>query len=284
MRPFIPSDIREIPITPDNPSFDINYKAITNTKVNSCFWGDCLSILPLISDKSIDMIFCDLPYEKTGNHWDKLIDQTELWKQYRRIIKDNGAIVLTAVQPFSSMLVMNNLGMYKDEWIWEKSCPVRFMKANDMSLRYHEQILLFSKGKVAYNPIFVRGTPYKQKAGKRGKNYQEKNQLITINKGIRYPKSVLKFYYDLDKIHPTQKPVALVEYFIRTYSNESDLILDNCAGSFSTALACDNSKRNWICIEKNQDYCNKGFVRINKNRDRLKIENIKEVNYIERIV
>jgi site-specific DNA-methyltransferase (adenine-specific) len=242
-------------------------------KLNKIIQGDCLIEMAKIDDKSIDMILCDLPYGTTACHWDTIIPFEPLWSAYKRIIKDNGAIVLTASQPFTSKLIMSNLEMFKYELIWEKAMATGFLNANRMPMRNHENILIFYKKLPKYNPQKTKGKPYKIKAGSETENYGDvKNGFITNNEdGLRHPKSIIKINHDKEKLHPTQKPVALFEYLIRTYTNEGDLVLDNCAGSFTTAIACMKTNRNWICIEKEKKYCDIGQERIKQELSQMKL-------------
>jgi len=234
--------------------------------------GDCLVEMPNIADKSIDMILCDLPYGTTACKWDTIIPFEPLWEQYKRIIKDNGAIVLTASQPFTSMLVMSNLKMFKYELIWDKAKPSTGLHAKTQPLRQHENILIFGNPK--YYPIMEKAKERidKPRVANNGEAFGGKEILRQhLNKGLKYPRSLLKISNadQNNRLHPTQKPVALFEYLIKTYTNEGDTVLDNCAGSFTTAIACENLKRNWICIEKEQKYCDRGRKRIEENRQIL---------------
>jgi len=228
---------------------------------NKIILGDCLKIMKQIPDKSVDMILCDLPYGTTACKWDTIIPFEPLWKIYKRIIKDNGAIVLTASQPFTSALVMSNIKMFKYEWIWEKQKASNFMSMKYQPAKYHENILVFSKGKTIYNPIMwetknidkrkIINNPINNKESHLGKIDRTRNK----DNGERYPKSIIKINKSINKnLHPTQKPVALFEYLIKTYTNENDLVLDNCAGSGTTGVACINLKRNYILIEKDEKY------------------------------
>jgi len=253
--------------------------------INKVIKGDCLEVMKDIPDKSIDMILCDLPYGTTACKWDTIIPFEPLWEQYKRIIKDNGAIVLTASQPFTSALVMSNIKMFKYEWIWEKEQGSNFTTVNHQPFKAHENILVFSNGKITYNPIGnymkynpqkTKGKPYSVKrSGKMTQNLATgANQELTSTNnesGDRHPLSYQYFQRDTNKIHPTQKPVALFEYLIKTYTNEGDLVLDNCAGSFTTSIASENLKRNWICIEKESEYCAIGEKRIKENRERQEV-------------
>lgn len=225
--------------------------------------GDCLEIMKEISDKSIDMILCDLPYGTTRNKWDSVISLNELWKQYERIIKDNGAIVLFSQMPFTAELVCSNLKLFRYEWIWNKNKGTGFLNAKKAPLKIHENILVFYKKSPVYNPQMRKGfKPYEVVNGGKSKNYGAyKTKILTKNNGNRYPVDFIEFSRDTNKLHPTQKPVALLEYFIKTYTNEGDTVLDNCMGSGSTGVACVNTGRDFIGIELNIDYYN-----IAKNR------------------
>ena len=227
--------------------------------VNNIYLGDCLEVMQDIKDKSIDMILCDLPYGTTRCKWDSIIDLEKLWQQYCRIIKDNGAIVLFAQTPFDKVLGCSNLKMLRYEWIWEKEQGTGNLNANKMPLKKHENILVFYKKLPIYHPQFTKGTAYKivrkyndnEIFGKTG----TKDGYITENIGKRYPVSILQYNRELkNRFHPTQKPVALLEYLIKTYTNENDLVLDNCIGSGSTAVAAHNINRNFIGIEKDIKY------------------------------
>jgi site-specific DNA-methyltransferase (adenine-specific) len=216
-----------------------------------------------IPDKSIDMILCDLPYGTTACKWDTIIPFEPLWEAYKRIIKDTGAIVLTASQPFTSKLVMSNLEMFKYEWIWEKYSITGHLNAKIMPLKKHENVLVFYQKQPTYNPQMTKGAPYDVTYSTHSQNYgKQKDNIRTINSGTRYPVSIKKIKHDASKHHPTQKPVALFEYLIRTYTDKGDTVLDNCAGSFTTAVACIKSDRNYICIEQDVGYCEIGRKRI----------------------
>lgn len=245
----------------DNKQSDQSCK--TDVNGSAVFHGDCLEIMKQIPDESIDMILCDLPYGTTACKWDEIIPFNELWIQYKRIIKTNGAIVLTASQPFTSVLVNSNLKMFKHEWIWKKNKGSNFANVKYSPFKEHESVLVFSKGKLNYYPI-------KEERSEAGKNRIKYDFNFTgggetmgmINKHqkkafelqeLRYPSSVQKFNTE-SGLHPTQKPVKLFEYFIKTYTKKNDLVLDNCAGSGTTGIACINTNRNYILIEKEQKY------------------------------
>lgn len=225
--------------------------------------GDCLEIMKDIPDKSIDMILCDLLYGTTACKLDTIIPFEPLWEQYNRIIKDNGAIILFSQMPFTAELTHSNLKLFKYEWIWEKDNGTGFLNAKKMPLKIHENILVFYKKLPTYNPQMRTGfKPYKCKQGRHSTNYGLYEQgHITESNGERYPIDIIEFKKD-SGLHPTQKPVALLEYLIKTYSNEGDLILDNCMGSGSTGVACINTGRNFIGIEKEEKYFNIAKERI----------------------
>ena len=256
-------------------------------KLNKIYQGDCLEIMKNIEDKSIDMILCDLPYGTTACKWDTIIPFEPLWEQYKRIIKDNGAIVLTASQPFTSALVMSNIKMFKYEWIWNKNIGANFLNSKFQPLKVHENILVFSNGgitngskePVKYNPQDLveinkinknSNNPTAPKTFSDNGRMSDKNSCLQPNKEYftkytNYPKSITQVFKkeDVGK-HPTQKPVALFEYLIKTYTNEGETVLDNCAGSCTTAVACINTNRNYICIEKEEKYCEIGQKRIDE--------------------
>jgi site-specific DNA-methyltransferase (adenine-specific) len=211
-----------------------------------------------IADKSIDMILCDLPYGTTACSWDVIIPFEPLWTQYKRIIKDNGAIVLTASQPFTSKLVMSNLGWFKYELIWDKVQGKQPFLAQIQPMKSHENILIFGKRGITYNPQKRKGEPYIDKRGGQKASTDHYGEFVRRsyqNSGTRMPISIIKYNNpNTSGQHPTQKPVALFEYLIKTYTNESDTVLDNCAGSGTTAIACIKNNRNFILIEKEKKY------------------------------
>jgi len=232
--------------------------------MNDVWLGDCLELMQNIPAKSVDMILCDLPYGTTACKWDTIIPFEPLWAQYKRIIKDNGAIVLFGSQPFTSALVMSNVKWFKCEWIWRKHKGTNIYGVKREPLKIHESCILFAKNKYTYNPQMTEGKPYKQRGSH---NIGKSDGLIIANKKVgyakdfdsskRYPISVQEFSNHNQKdnsFHPTQKPVALLEYLIKTYTNEGETVLDNCAGSGTTAIACLNTNRNHICIEKEPKY------------------------------
>ena len=218
--------------------------------------GDCLEAMKSIPDKSIDMILCDLPYGTTRNKWDTVIDLDLLWSQYERIIKDNGAIVLFAQVPFNIVLGYSNLKLLKYEWIWEKEQGTGHLNAKKMPLKSHENIMVFYKKPPTYNPQMV-GNEVRtvKRSGNKSKttNYGDFIEIKESTYIGRYPKDIIKFNKDKG-YHPTQKPVALLEYLIKTYTNEGEIVLDNCMGSGSTGVACINTGRRFIGIEKDEKY------------------------------
>jgi len=230
--------------------------------------GDCLELMKDIPNGSIDMILCDLPYGTTQNKWDVIIPLDKLWSEYERVIKDNGMICLTSAEPFTSTLITSNKKLFKYDLIWDKKLSSGFLNAKRMPLRRHEQILCFYKKLPIYNPEMVtRGKVRKKgittETGKHTSNYGKFENSVVENNEY-YPTSIIEVSNAnrKDKLHPTQKPIALFEYLIKTYTNEGDLVLDNCAGSCTTAIAALNTNRNYICIEKEERYYNIGLKRV----------------------
>lgn len=225
--------------------------------------GDCLEVMKELPDNSVDMILCDLPYGTTACKWDSIIPLNLLWEQYKRLIKDNGVIVLTASQPFTSKLIMSNLEMFRYCWVWEKEQGVNFLQAKKQPLKVHEDICVFSKKQPIYYPQMTEGKPYISGKGDSGEVTGKVKKKQTKNKGTRYPRSVIRFKRETG-LHPTQKPVALFEYLIKTYTEVGDTVLDNCVGSGTTLFAAEKNKRNSIGIEKDPQYCEIA-------RDRMKV-------------
>lgn len=233
---------------------------------NKTYLGDCLELMPQMEAGMFDMILCDLPYGTTENKWDSIIDINKLWQQYERIIKPSGAILLTASQPFTTTLVASNLKLFKYELIWVKSRPSGHLEAKNKPMRKHENILIFSKGassngcknRITYNPQGLVKVERYNKNSTDTQNYcSRKNRpigLVVKQEYTNYPNSILEIASKGKTIHPTQKPIELFEYLIKTYTNEGELILDNCAGSGTTGEACFNTGRNYIQIEKEQKY------------------------------
>ena len=222
-------------------------------------YGDCLEILPTITDNSVDMLLVDLPYGTTACKWDSIIPLDKLWEQYNRICKNSAAMVFTAAQPFTTILAASNLNNFRYEWIWEKSQGTNPMNAKVMPLKSHENILVFYRNKPVYNPQMWYSTPYSgfsSDTSKIGEVYGDAKSKHRDNpEGSRYPKTILKFKQEKGS-HPTQKPVGLMEYLIKTYTNEGDIVLDNTMGSGTTGVACMNTNRDFIGIEMDQKYFN----------------------------
>jgi site-specific DNA-methyltransferase (adenine-specific) len=224
--------------------------------------GDAIDEMSKLPDKSIDMILCDLPYGTTQCKWDTVIPFDSLWEQYRRIIKDKGAIVLTASQPFTSNLVMSNPKLFRYSLVWEKSKSTGYLNSKKMPMRSHEDILVFYKSLPIYNPQMVDGKPYdKGKAHRPTEVYREQKGEIHVknDSGQRYPRSVQYFKTAESEgvvYHPTQKPISLMEWLIKTYTNEGDIVLDNCIGSGTTAIACIRTNRKYIGIDIDESYIN----------------------------
>lgn len=241
-----------------------------DTYLNKIIQGDCLEIMPHIPSNSIDMILCDLPYGTTQNKWDSVIDLTELWTQYSRIIKDNGAIVLTSQGLFTARLILSNEKWFKYKIVWIKSKSTNFLNAKKQPLRKHEDICVFYKNQPTYNPQMTQGESYDKgiRKDQYTGSYGDFKPRHVQSEGLRYPNDIV-FYEEEDPIedfiyvktaesegnvyHPTQKPIALGRYLIRTYSNPGDVILDNACGSGSFLVAAAIEGRNYIGIEKNQD-------------------------------
>lgn len=224
--------------------------------------GDCLELMKDISDGSVDMILCDLPYGITKCKWDSVIPLDSLWAQYNRVIKDNGAIVLFSQGVFTHKLAMSNIANYKYEWIWRKSFATGFLNSKRIPLRAHENILVFYKKPPTYKPQFTQGKPYKTKNGSLSPVYDENFASVeTVSDGRRYPIDVLDFKIEKG-LHPTQKPVALLEYLIKTYTHEGETVLDSCMGSGSTGVASIHTNRNFIGIELDKDYFDIAYHRI----------------------
>lgn len=244
--------------------------------------GDCLDLMKTLDDKSVDLILCDLPYGTTRNKLDSIIDLELLWEQYNRVIKDRGAILLFAQTPFDKVLGVSNLENLRYEIIWQKTAPTGFLNAKKMPMKAHENILVFYKKLSTYNPQMTQGHSRKVSSKKSRAKSVERQKLKVDSKDSnynfygesqvdydsteRYPLSVQVFAKDQQKenYHPTQKPVALLEWLIKTYTNEGDLVLDNCMGSGSTGVACVNTNRNFIGMELTEQYFEIAKERIEK--------------------
>ena len=236
--------------------------------------ADCFDVFPYIADESVQLILCDLPYNVTGLKWDCLLNMQELWKHYERIIKPNGAIVLTAMQPFTTELIISNKKMFKYTWVWNKVKPGNFLTAKLKPMQNHEDIVIFSKANTANcnknNMLYIPQLEKREKARKYKKEadsdiYARKNTTsIEYTTDFKYPKSILEISNanQKNKLHPTQKPLELMKYLIKTYSNEDDVVMDNCMGSNTTGLACKELNRQYIGIEKEKKYYDVSVSRV----------------------
>lgn len=234
--------------------------------------GDCIEVMKTLPEKSVDLILTDPPFGTTQNKWDSVIPFADLWGGYERVIKDNGAIVLFGQGLFSDELACSNKKMFRYRLVWEKTKAGGFLNARRMPLQAHEDILVFYKKLPTYNPQMSEGKPYVKKAVSNGdgKNYGKFDRVgqINVNEGTRFPRSVIKFSNDNhNSLHPTQKPVDLLEYLIKTYTNEGDVVLDSCMGSGSTGVAALNCERKFIGIELDPNYFAIAERRINKKED-----------------
>lgn len=247
--------------------------------VNQIFNEDCLLGMHRIPDKSIDMILCDLPYGTTQCKWDSVIPLDALWRAYERVITDNGVIVLTASQPFSALLVASNLKNYKYSWIWEKSKATGYLNAKKRPLCAHEDILVFSKKAPCYFPQMTEGTPYSKGTALRPTAvYGAQKETTVENKdGLRYPRTVqyFKTAESEGKVwHPTQKPIALFEYLVRTYTREGEVVLDTCMGAGTTALACIKTDRKFVGFELDAKFAEVCQVRIREYLPDFQVDNL----------
>ena len=257
-------------------------------ELNKIYNEDCLEAMKQIPDKSIHMILCDLPYGTSASSWDKKLPIDKLWYEYERIIMPNRAIVLFAQQPFTSLLITSNLKLWKYNWIWEKDNGTNFLNSHYCPLKITEDICVFGDGATSYiktgenliyNPQFTEGKPYTIKSGNQKSDSavvrggtggrEDVGGFVTKSDGKRYPKNIIKFNRDKEKLHPTQKPVALCEYLIKTYTQEGELVLDNCMGSGTTAIACLNTNRNYIGFELDDTYFKIAVDRIKEHKGEL---------------
>lgn len=263
-------------------------------KLNELYHGDCLEIMPQIADKSVDMICCDLPYEvlhknNPNAQWDRILPFEPLWEQYERIIKDNGDIVLFAQGMFTAQLMMSNPKLWRYNLIWDKGRCTGFLNANRMPLRCHEDILLFYKSLPKYHPQMEIGVPSHPQGN--GKHKETNNcygeyksgRAYDYDKGIKkvpptrpdekFPQSIIRIKkeHETTVYHPTQKPVELIRYLVRTYTDEGETVLDNTCGSGTTAIAAIKEKRNWICIEKDDKYYEVAKKRIEQEQAQLSL-------------
>lgn len=238
---------------------------------------DCLEGLAAVPDKSVDMILCDLPYGTTRCKWDTVLPFADLWDQYNRIIKDDGAVVLFGTEPFASRLRLSNLKNYRYDWVWDKVKGVGFLNAKRQPMRNHEMILVFYKRPGTYNPQKTVGHELRRSYRSRELQtevYGEMKKDYTYKSSERYPRSIQAFPTDTQNssLHPTQKPVALCEYLVKTYTNPGEVVLDNCMGSGTTAVACLRTGRNYIGFELDEGYHAIAQQRITEEVDRLLME------------
>lgn len=256
--------------------------------------GDCLEKMKQIDDKSIDMILCDLPYGTTACKWDEIIPFDKLWEQYNRIIKDNGVIVLFSSEPFTSKLISSNINNFKYKWIWEKQKASNFMLAKKQPLKNYEEVCVFYNSQCTYNPQLQELTEEGKKRNNRTQNGNKNNLTDTVygdmtdikvmnykGKTQGYPKMIVKFNTVVNNqfkkclVHPTQKPIDLLEYLINTYTNEGQTVLDNTMGSCSTGIACINTRRNFIGIELDNTYFETCKNRVNEH---IKDNNLQDIH------
>ena len=221
------------------------------------YLGDCLEVLPNLKHRSIDLILCDPPYGTTANEWDSVIPLPELWMELPRVRKIGCPIVLTSAQPFTTDLIQSNREMFQYTWVWDKvNSKTGFLDSKRRPLRVTEDVVVFcGSHRMTYNPQMSEGTPYKAKAGKASSNYGGQRTVYTVSSGDRFPTDLIQIKGAFKKgLHPTQKPVALMEYLIKTYTNENELVLDFAMGSGTTGVACVNLNRRFIGIEKDPEY------------------------------
>lgn len=240
----------------DNDFYKIN-------KDINLWQGDCIKLMEHIPDKSIDLILCDLPYGTTVCSWDKVIPFEPLWSHYKRIIKDNGNVVLFGSEPFSTDLRCSNKNWYRYDWIWKKNMVTGFQMANKRPLKNYEQIMVFNKGKSIYNPQGLKKYGKNVKRKTVGENWTEMKVNEYVRPYTNFPRQVLEFNRDVKSYHSTQKPVKLLEYLIKTYTDENMMVLDNTMGSGSTGVACKNTNRRFIGIELEKRYFDIAKERIN---------------------
>lgn len=228
------------------------------------YLGDCLEIMKDIPAHSVDMILCDLPFQTTQLKWDKMLPLDKLWEQYHRVIKEDGTIALFATPPFSAALGNSNLKEFRYSWYWKKPHTGQ-LNSKRMPLKNVEEILIFYKKQPFYDPQFTYGNPYTitRKGYKGSECYGKQRDHSTVSDGRRYPMQILEYRVIEERVHPTQKPVELLEYLVKTYTRGGETVLDNCMGSGSTGVACVRSGRNFIGIELDEEYFNIAERRIN---------------------
>jgi site-specific DNA-methyltransferase (adenine-specific) len=233
--------------------------------------GDCFEHMAGLADGSVDMVLCDLPYGTTQNKWDSVLPLDRLWADYWRVCKLGGAVVLTCGQPFTSVLGASAIKNLRYSWVWEKGNSTGHLNAKRQPMRLHEDVIVFCRTSPPYNPQGVVDCDKITRRGHNGTNFGKsgsENRQTQTN----YPRSIIRIPTDPKGFHPTQKPVALFEYLIRTYTNPGDLVLDNCAGSGTTAIAAENCGRRWVCIEKDPDYYARAVERVQSHVERMAAE------------
>jgi site-specific DNA-methyltransferase (adenine-specific) len=237
------------------------------------FIGDCLNVMPYMDDNSIDLIFTDLPFGTTALSWDRIIPIDKLWVQYKRLLSPTGVVLLHGTQPFGSLLVVSNLQWFHTEWILHKTKPSGFVHCNDSPLKEHESLYMFSPGGWTYNPQMTETKRVVEKE----RTIKSHNAVCRTdrkrrydNQGLTYPRSIITFpNTNHNNIHPTQKSLEMAEYFIRTYSNEGDTVLDSCMGSGTTGVACQNTNRKFFGIEQDPVYWKKAVERMLTNQESI---------------
>ena len=252
------------------------------TELGKLYHGDCLEIMPML--EPVDLVLTDPPYGTTACKWDSIIPIEPMWKNLKRVIKNNGAIVMTASQPFTTTLISSNMKTFKYCWVWVKPKGTGHLNAKRMPMNDYEDVVVFYEKQCVYNPQMVAGEPYENKGGKTVKvnesgattygKFMTGGEYNKTNDGWRYPKRVISIpTVERGSVHPTQKPVALMEYLIKTYTNEGETVLDFSIGSGTTAIACERLNRRWIGIEIEEKYCEIAAKRIEKENQQLKLFN-----------
>jgi len=226
--------------------------------------GDCLKLLPELKNDSVDLVLADPPYGTTQNKWDSVIKLDDLWRELKRVAKPRCAIVMTSQQPFTTSLIASNQKQFKYCWVWVKDNSTGFLNAKKYPLKIHEDIVVFCERPHIYNPQMSEGAPYTatRHSYANTSNYGEQKDSTLVNTGVRHPNTLLRYKRDKDKVHPTQKPIALMEYLIRTYTNEGGAVLDFAMGSGTVGIACERAGRDFIGIEKDDEYFNLAAERI----------------------
>ena len=252
-------------------------------EINKIYNEDCLEGMKRIPDKSVDMILCDLPYQVTDSKWDVIIPFDLMWERYKRVIKDDGAIVLFGTEPFSSFLRMSNIKNYKYDWVWNKRKGGNIFNLKSQPYKIHENIMVFNSTKESYYPIMEYQKERTGRVHSKTDNFRTTDYGDERKYNKKYPKSILDFSnaYQKGKVHPTQKPVPLFEYLIKTYTDEGETVLDNCIGSGTTAIACLNTERNFIGFELNKEYFEIAQNRIEKRQNEISLLDVETLEVIE---